>query len=118
MHQVKIKAAVLAAALAFPTAGAGAADGKSQVPAESASKAKPAEKPAKAKSAKPATTLLVDINSAGKAELKKLPGIDDTQAEKIVAGRPYRSKADLVTRNIISQGSYEGLKRNVIAKPK
>jgi competence protein ComEA len=118
MHLTTIKAAALAAALAFSTNVAIAADGKTQAPTESVNKAKPAEKPAKAKSAKPASTLLVDINSAGKAELKKLPGIDDTQAEKIVAGRPYLSKADLVTRNIISQGSYEGLKRNVIAKPR
>jgi DNA uptake protein ComE-like DNA-binding protein len=113
-----IKAAALVATLALSTGAAIAADGKGPAPAESAGKAKPAEKPAKAKSAKPASTLLVDINSASKAELKKLPGIDDTQADKIIAGRPYLSKADLVTRNIISQGSYEGLKRNVIAKPK
>jgi DNA uptake protein ComE-like DNA-binding protein len=116
MHPTIIKAAALAVALALSTGAAIAADGKGPVPTESAGK--PAEKAAKAKSAKQAPTLLVDINSAGKAELKKLPGIDDAQADKIVAGRPYLSKADLVTRNIILPGTYEQLKRNVVAKPK
>ena len=72
--------------------------------AVSKAKAKPRVKP-------------VDINSAGKAELKKLPGIDNALAEKIIAGRPYLSKADLVTQNIMSLGRYEALKSHVIALP-
>lgn len=60
---------------------------------------------------------LIDINSANKEELKKLPGISEAEAAKIIAGRPYGSKAQLVTRNIIERATYEGLKRQVIAKP-
>jgi len=48
--------------------------------------------------------------------LKKLPGISDTDAAKIIAGRPYGSKAWLVTNNIIDAAVYEGLKQQVIAK--
>lgn len=61
---------------------------------------------------------LVDINSAGKDALKKLPGIGDAEAAKIIAGRPYLSKADLVTSNIIPQGVYLTLKDKIIAKQK
>lgn len=127
MHHFTIKAGALVAALMLSSALSVAADSKAQAPADPTSKAKPAdsgakEKPAdkkaKAKPAKQAPQLLVDINRAGKAELKKLPGVDDALADKIVAGRPYRSKADLVTRNIIPTGTYEALKRNVVAKPK
>ena len=74
-------------------------------------------KDAKAKGTTPKTKL-VDINSATKAELKKLTGVDDAMADKIIAGRPYLSKAHLATRNIVSRNVYEQLKRLVIAKQK
>jgi competence protein ComEA len=70
----------------------------------------------KAKAAAP--TKLVDINSASKAQLKKLPGINDAEADKIIAGRPYLSKAHLVTHNVIPRGVYEQLKTRVIARQK
>lgn len=79
-------------------------------PKASAKNAKPKEAKATAK------VKLVDINSAGKAELKTLPGISDADADKIIAGRPYYSKANLTTRNIISREVYEGLKKLVVAK--
>lgn len=60
----------------------------------------------------------VDINSAGKAELKTLPGIDDATAQRIIAGRPYPSKAFLVTRNIVSPGVYEQIRKRIIAMQK
>jgi competence protein ComEA len=72
-----------------------------------------------AKAKRPAVNVkLVDINSASKAELKKLPNIDDAKADKIIAGRPYLSKAHLVTRQIIPHGEYEMLKKMIIAKQK
>jgi len=75
------------------------------------------EKSAKAKGTKAtAKAKLVDINSASKEELKTLPGIDDAQADKIIAGRPYLTKAHLVTHNVLANGVYEKLKTRVIAK--
>ncbi|MCX7171645.1 MAG: helix-hairpin-helix domain-containing protein, partial [Proteobacteria bacterium] len=59
---------------------------------------------------------LVDINGASAEQLKTLPGVSDAEAAKIIAGRPYATKAHLVTRNIIPVGTYEGLKKQVIAK--
>jgi DNA uptake protein ComE-like DNA-binding protein len=59
---------------------------------------------------------LVNINAASKAELKTLPGISDVEAAKIIAGRPYGSKAQLVTNNIIDRAVYDQLRNRVIAK--
>lgn len=61
---------------------------------------------------------LVDINSAGIGELKSLRGIDDAMAVRIIAGRPYPSKAKLVTDNIIPAGLYMSLKQQIIARQK
>ncbi len=82
-------------------------------------KALATEKSAKPKAAKPAAKVkLVDINGASKTELKTLPGIGDADADKIIAGRPYGSKAHLATRGIIPRGPYENLKTLVIARQK
>jgi len=69
---------------------------------------------AKAGPAKP----LVDINSASVKQLKTLPGIGDAEAAKIVEGRPYLTKEDLVTTNILPKGNFVSIKRMIIAKPK
>ena len=61
---------------------------------------------------------LVDINSAGRRELKTLPGIGDAEAAKIIAGRPYLTKAHLVTRNVLTIEAYDGLKGRIIAVQK
>lgn len=71
-----------------------------------------------AKEKKAPRTKPVDINSASKAELKKLSGIGDAEADKIIAGRPYTSKADLATRKIIPTGVFVQIRRNIIALPK
>jgi competence protein ComEA len=59
---------------------------------------------------------IVDINSATEAELKSVPGIDDNYAAKIIAGRPYASKAQLKSRNIMPAPAYEKIKDLIIAK--
>ncbi len=58
---------------------------------------------------------LVDINSASRAELKTLPGIDDAAAARIVAARPYPSKAKLVADQVISEPLFMSLKNQIVA---
>lgn len=58
----------------------------------------------------------VDINGATKNELGFMLGIPEELAAKIIAGRPYRSKAHLLTRNIVSAEVYAKIKDKVVAK--
>lgn len=58
---------------------------------------------------------LIDLNSASKADLKSLPGIDDATAERIVAARPYPSKAKLVADQVIGFDLFLSLKDRVVA---
>src|SRR6267154_1865445 len=45
----------------------------------------------------------VDINSATAAELKMLPGVSDSDASKIIQGRPYSDKSQLVSKKVLSE---------------
>jgi DNA uptake protein ComE-like DNA-binding protein len=77
----------------------------------------PAARPvALSKAAAPAHADLMDINSATEDELKTLPGIDVVYAGKIVAGRPYKNKTELLTRKILPRGTYLKIKARIIAK--
>ena len=70
----------------------------------------------KAKADAEAKAKAVDINRASKEELMKIPGITGPYADAIVAKRPYKSKADLVTKNAIPNGTYQGIRKLVAAK--
>ncbi len=57
---------------------------------------------------------LVDINTASRSELKALPGIGDAEAARIIAARPYMTKTDLVTKNVLSLQAYDALRGAIV----
>ncbi len=62
----------------------------------------------------PTTIKPIDINSGSIEQLRALPGIHSHYAEKIVAGRPYQKKQELVSRKIIPEPVFEKIKDRII----
>jgi len=113
--------AAFVVALAAPLALAQGSTAPATTPATPPAAA-PAEKPMKAEKAmKPmhaekAAMAKVDINSASKEDLMKLPGITDETAQKIVDGRPYKTKADLTKKSILTKAEYGKVRNRIVAR--
>jgi DNA uptake protein ComE-like DNA-binding protein len=62
-------------------------------------------------------TNLIDLNSATAEQLKALPGVSEADSTKIIRGRPYADKGQLVSRHVLSETTYDKIKDHVVAKP-
>src|SRR5205809_4521889 len=110
---VAVALGLLAASLAFGQGGtAPSSDAKAITPATQATPA--AKAPAKAHAMR--HTARVDINSATREQLMKLPGIGDATADKIIAARPFKTKAELLSKGLVTKAEYAKLSGHVIAK--
>lgn len=117
MNSVERKLAAQIAVLVFLLSlVSGTALGQNQEPGGTAPEINAEATPAQASMA-PATaaTDKLDINTATKDQLKALPGIGDAYSQKIIDGRPYRAKNQLVQKKIIPQATYDKIKDMIIA---
>ena len=78
----------------------------------------PAPKASELKMAPAPKAELLDINSATADQLDALPGVGKAYSAKIIAGRPYKGKDELVQKSIVPQATYDKIKDKIIAKQK
>ena len=57
----------------------------------------------------------LDINTATPDQLKAFSGIGDAYAKRIIDGRPYTMKTQLVSKGVLPQATYNKIKDNIVA---
>lgn len=71
--------------------------------------------PSRKKPAKIPYEKRINLNGASREELMTLPTVDAATADRIIAGRPYKMSAELLTRNIVPGAHFWTIKPKVTA---
>ena len=77
--------------------------------------AAPASKPAATQAPPAAKHELLDLNTATREQLEALPAIGTAYSQKIIDGRPYKAKNELVSKKIVPESVYSKIKTLVVA---
>ena len=114
-------ASLAATALVFGLLTASPTMAQTAQPAAKSDKMAPAPKadskmaPADSKMAPAAKDAKIDINTATKDELMAFKGIGDKYSDKIIAGRPYARKDQLLSKDILPEATYKKIEAQIIA---
>jgi len=98
-------------------AGQPGAKGQRKAKAAKAAKADPKSAAERAAAHEAMLARQLDLNAAPKEQLKTLPGVTDAIADQIIAGRPYLTKAHLVTRKVVSDALYGAIRNQIKVLP-
>lgn len=107
-HRVVTIGIVLVATMVAPIGEAWAAE--RSVPEVSPHLQRPPDIPLERLDRPRRSPVRVNVNAASSRQLQRLPGLSETDAEKVIGGRPYKHKDELVSRAIISEGTYNKIK--------
>jgi competence protein ComEA len=110
MHQIIAILMALLFVVGTLSAAPAFAQPKKDAPAKSDTKA-PAKADAKKKEP-------LDLNTATPSQLEELPDIGPAYAKKIIDNRPYKSKDELVRKNVLPESTYEKIRDQVVARQK
>jgi DNA uptake protein ComE-like DNA-binding protein len=65
---------------------------------------------------RPSADKPIDLNTASKAQLMSLPGMDDASADRVIAGRPYSSEHELLEKHAVSRDEYNKIADSITVK--
>ena len=107
---------IVSAAVSFLILAGSSLAQSAQSPSNQVAKGPTPKASASNSTSKSTSTSLVDLNSASKQTLMTLPGITETSALKIIENRPYKSKADLTQKKVISPDAYAKIEARINVK--